>query len=225
LGSIPGSTVGSSRLSSKFVRPVHRIHLDILEHGFGDAREARFGVTHGRRAVAIHRAKVALTVDQTVAQAEILRHARHRVVDSGVAVRMVFAEHFTDDTRALFIRAGGGKPHIMHGVENAAMHRLQPIAGVGQGARHDHAHGVVEIGGAHLLFDEDVAHQAGVQPGAIGHCAVAVHSVAALCGGSGLSGRFIQLAVGVITGIFIAGETQIVIHPAAPAPEKSINVS
>jgi hypothetical protein len=140
-------------------------------------------------------------------------------------VRVVLTEHFTNDTRALFVRAGGGKPHVVHGIEDAAMHRLQPIAGVGQRARHDHAHGVVEIGGAHLLFDEDVAHQASVQPSAVGCGAVVIHAHPACCGGGGLSGGFICLAVGVIAGIFVAGETQIVIHPAAPAPEKSINFS
>ena len=35
------------------------------------------------------------------------------------------------------------------------MHRLQPVAHVGQRARHDHAHGVIEVGAPHLLFDGD----------------------------------------------------------------------
>ena len=35
------------------------------------------------------------------------------------------------------------------------MHRLQPVAHVGQGARHDHAHRVIEIRAPHLLFDRD----------------------------------------------------------------------
>ena len=39
------------------------------------------------------------------------------------------------------------------------MHRLQPVAGIRQRARHDHAHGVVEVGAAHLLLD---GHRLGV---------------------------------------------------------------
>jgi hypothetical protein len=31
--------------------------------------------------------------------------------------------------------------------------RFQPVAGIGQGARHDHAHGVIEIRFAHLGID------------------------------------------------------------------------
>ena len=35
------------------------------------------------------------------------------------------------------------------------MHRLQPVAHIGQRARHDHAHRVIEVGALHLLFDGD----------------------------------------------------------------------
>ena len=42
---------------------------------------------------------------------------------------------------------------FLHGVEDAPMHRLQAVAHVGQRARHDHAHGVIEVGALHLLFD------------------------------------------------------------------------
>jgi hypothetical protein len=31
------------------------------------------------------------------------------------------------------------------------MHRLQAVARVGQRARHDHAHGVIEVGALHLV--------------------------------------------------------------------------
>ena len=41
----------------------------------------------------------------------------------------------------------------MHGVKNAAVDGFQPVAGIRQGAGHDHAHGIIEICGAHLLVD------------------------------------------------------------------------
>ena len=37
------------------------------------------------------------------------------------------------------------------------MHRLQAVARIGQRARHDHAHGVIEIRALHLLDDGDWA--------------------------------------------------------------------
>ena len=129
----------------EIVGPIDRFLLDIGQQRFGDARQPRLGVTHGCGRVAVDRAKVALPVDQGIAQAEVLRHARHRVVDRGVAVRMILAEHLTDDTGGFLVGAARSHAHIVHGIEDAALHRLQAIAGVGQGARHDHAHGVVEV--------------------------------------------------------------------------------
>src|SRR6266699_3182038 len=41
----------------------------------------------------------------------------------------------------------------MHRVENAAMHRLETVARIGQRTRHDHAHGVIEVGAFHLVED------------------------------------------------------------------------
>ena len=43
----------------------------------------------------------------------------------------------------------------MHAEKNAAMHRLQAVANIGQGAAHDHAHGVIEVRPLHLVFDID----------------------------------------------------------------------
>ena len=68
-------------------------------------------------------------------------------------MRMVFAHDFADDSSALASRAIGLEAHLLHGVENAAMHGLQSVAHVGEGATDDHRHRIVEIRPAHLLFD------------------------------------------------------------------------
>ena len=44
----------------------------------------------------------------------------------------------------------------MHGIQDAAVDWLQPIAGIRQGARHDHAHGVIQVRRAHLVVDIDL---------------------------------------------------------------------
>jgi hypothetical protein len=46
---------------------VHRLFVDVRQHFVGDLREADFRVAHGRRAVTVHRAEVALAVHQHVA--------------------------------------------------------------------------------------------------------------------------------------------------------------
>ena len=107
LSSMPAAAVGSSRLSSK-LGPQSTVSMSMSASIASAMREkAGLRVTHGGGAVAVHRAEVTLAVDQGIAQAKVLRHARHGVVDGCVAVGMILAEHFTDDTGALLV--GGGR--------------------------------------------------------------------------------------------------------------------
>ncbi len=78
LGIRDGSTTGSSRVWSKFgmkstVSFSRSARISSLMLG-----QARFGVPHGRRRIAVHRAEVSLPVDQRVAHVEILRQAHQR---------------------------------------------------------------------------------------------------------------------------------------------------
>ena len=70
-----------------------------------DFRHANFGITHRRRRVTIDRAEVALTIDQWIAQGEVLRHTYYSVINGDVAVRVVFTDYVTDDTGGFFVRA------------------------------------------------------------------------------------------------------------------------
>ena len=124
---------------------VHRILLDLGEQLIGDAREAAFGVAHGRRGVAVERSKIAGTIDQRVSQRKGLRHPDERFVNRGVAVRMKAAHHVADDLCALAVLGVGGEPLLPHRVQDAALHRLQPIAHVRQRARGDHRERVIQI--------------------------------------------------------------------------------
>src|SRR5947209_7454950 len=132
---------------------VHGFLLDVGEHLLGDFCKARFGVTHGRRRVTVHRAEVPLTVHERIAHVEALGEADQRVIDGRVAVGMEFAEDFADDLGALAIAFGGGEAELVHAVENSTMDRLETVADVGQRAPDDDAHGVVEIRLAHLGFN------------------------------------------------------------------------
>ena len=134
---------------------VDGLHVDVGEQFAGDARHAALGVTHGRGRIAIDGAEVALAIDQRIAQREGLRHAHQRVVDGGVAVGMVDAHGLADDLGALGVFLVVLEAHLAHGVEHAAMHGLEAVAGVGQRAPDDDRHRVVEIRAAHLFFDID----------------------------------------------------------------------
>ena len=107
----------------------------------------------GRRRIAVDRAEIALPVDQRHAHGEILRHAHQRVVDRLVAVRMIFTDHVADDARGLDVRLVRRVALLVHRVQDAAMHGLQAVARIRQRTRHDHAHGVIEVGALHLVED------------------------------------------------------------------------
>ena len=130
-------------------------HVDVGQHVGGDLLEPALGVAIGRGGIAVDRAEVALAVDQRVAHREILRHAHQRFVGRGVAVRVVLAQHVADDARAFHVRPVPDVVRLVHREQDAAMHRLQAVAHVGQRPPDDHAHRVIEVGAAHLLFEAD----------------------------------------------------------------------
>ena len=82
---------------------IHRAAIDLGQQQFGDRGQAAFGVAHcrGGVAVAVHRAEVALAVDQRIAQRKVLCHPHHGVVHRGVAVGMVLTDHIADHARRL----------------------------------------------------------------------------------------------------------------------------
>ena len=137
------------------VDEVDGVLVDVGEHLAGDRGQARLGVAHGGRRVAVDRAEVALAVDERVAHREVLGEPDERVVQRAVAVRVVLAHHLADDRGALAVRAGRRQAHLAHRVEDPAVDRLEAVADVGQGARHDHAHRVVEVADPHLVLDAD----------------------------------------------------------------------
>jgi hypothetical protein len=132
---------------------VDRVAIEVGEQLGGDRGEARLGVAHLRRRVAVDRAEVALPGDKRVAQRERLREAHQRVVDGGVAVGMELAHHLADDARGLLEAGVRADAELRHPEEHAALHGLEAVADVGQRARDDHRHRVVEVRDPHLVLD------------------------------------------------------------------------
>ena len=140
---------------------VDGVLVDVREQRHRGVGETALGVPHRRRRIAVDRAVVALPVDQRQAHGEILRHAHQRVVDRLVAVRVILTHHVADHARRLHVFLVGRMPVLVHRIEDAPMHRLETVTRVGQRARHDHAHGVIEIAALHLLGDGNGANVRG----------------------------------------------------------------
>ena len=106
---------------------VHRLLVEVLQQHLSRLVEARLGVAHGRGAVAVDAAEVAVAVDQRHAHVERLREADHRVVHGRIAVGVVLADDVADGTRRLHVRAPRRVAGLLHGIQDAAVHRLQAV--------------------------------------------------------------------------------------------------
>ena len=133
--------------------PRDSLLLQILEELVSEPAHLGLGVAHRRRRIAVDRAEIALPQNQGVAVRKFLRHLGHRVVDGGIAVRVVLAEDFTDHSCTFAKFRARHEAHITHRVEDAAVDGLQTVSHIRQGARRDDRHRVVEIRDAHLGDD------------------------------------------------------------------------
>ena len=112
---------------------IHRFFVYAAEHVHCQLRETALRVAIGGRAVP-GRAEVAVRIHQHVAQAEVLTHAHQSVIHRAVAVGVVFGYHIADHRGALHMTPVGAQAVLGHRPEDAAVNRLEAVAGIGQGA-------------------------------------------------------------------------------------------
>jgi len=144
--------IGRAKIDRAFVQPRHQVG--------GRLGQARFGIAHRGGIIAVDIAKIALPVDQWRAQDEILRQPHHGVIHAAVAMGVIFADDVAHDAGAFLVacavagrvgdqhvgrRAGRLHPEQPHRPEQAAMHRLQPVAQIRQGPRGNGGQGIDEI--------------------------------------------------------------------------------
>ena len=139
---------------------VHGVLVQLVEHLHGRRRQPALGVP-GRRRRVVERAEVALGVHKRDGAAEVLPHAHQRVVDGGVAVRVVLPHGVAHDAGALAMWRLGPQPHAQHRVQDATLHRFEPVAHVGDGPGRDHRQRVRQERLRHLVGDRRVADLAG----------------------------------------------------------------
>ena len=136
---------------------IHRFPVDVRQHFAGQPCEPCFGVAHGGRRVTVHRPVIPLAIHQGIAHVEVLGHAHLRIVNRGIAVGMIIPHDFAHDLGRLAVGPVVRQPHLVHAVQDAPVHGFQPVTDVRQGAADDHAHGVIHVRQAHLVFDGDLS--------------------------------------------------------------------
>ena len=130
---------------------VDRVLVQAHHQELGGGGQPTLRVAHGRGVIAVDVAEVALAIHERRTLGEVLRQAHQGVVDRLVAVRMVGAHHVADHLGAFARCARWAQPQLAHGVEYAALHRLQPVANVRQRPVDDGRQSVGEIAAAERL--------------------------------------------------------------------------
>ena len=124
VGETRGQRLGLSERLVVVGLPVDGVLLQVTQELHGGLCQAALGVTHGGGAVAVDVAEVAVTVDERRAHGEPLRQADHGLVDREVTVRMVLTDNFADRPSGLLVRTVGVDAALVHGVQDATVHRL-----------------------------------------------------------------------------------------------------
>ena len=69
---------------------------------------------------------------------------------------MILTEHLADDAGTLLVRLVAEVSDTAHTEEDAAVNRLETVTDIREGTRHNHRHGIVDVGAFHLLLDVDL---------------------------------------------------------------------
>ena len=140
---------------------VDGVLVDPLEQQLRGRRQLALGVAHRRGRIAVDVAEVSLAVDQRIALSEILRQTHQGLIDRGVAVGVVSAHDLADHLGAFARRRLRVQPHLVHGVENAAVHRLEAVTHVRQSPVGDGRQRIGQVAAAqrllHRLVDDAAA--------------------------------------------------------------------
>ena len=76
---------------------IHGVLVEVGKHFVSDFLELGLGISHRGDCISVHRAEVALAIDERVALVPVLGKAHHRVIYAGVTVRVELTEHVSDN--------------------------------------------------------------------------------------------------------------------------------
>ena len=138
------------------VRPeVDGVLVDVPQHFHGQRREPALGVAVRSSRVVARRAEVALGVHERHPHRPRLGQPDQRVVNGGVAVRVIVTHHLADDPGALEIAPVGAVAAVIHRVQDAGVHGLQSVPHIRQRTADDDRHRVLDVAALHLDLDVD----------------------------------------------------------------------
>ena len=154
IGNTCGENVGFNFAFVVVGAEVDRLFIQVFQQSGRYLRKFGFGVTVGCGRITVDRSEVALSIPadsagSTAVPGEPTRHTPQDCREDGIYPSLLRRSW------RIYASLCWEQPHLLHGVENAAMHRFQSVANIGQRAPDDDRHRVVEIRPPHLFFDID----------------------------------------------------------------------
>ena len=129
---------------------INGVFVDVTHHLQGDGSHLGLGVSRRRGTVVTGGAEVTLTQSQRVTHNPALNQTHQSVVDSAIAVGVELTHHVADHAGALVEGAVRAVAAVVHRVDHAAVHGLQTVTHIRQGAANNNRHCVVQVGTLHL---------------------------------------------------------------------------
>ena len=119
---------------------IYRILVQVSENILGNLLQFGFRITHGRHGVSVHRTEVTLAIDQAITLVPVLGETSHGVVHAGIAVRVEFTQHLTDDTGALLGLARKTQAQAVHAEQHPSLDGFQAVPHIRQRTGNDDRH-------------------------------------------------------------------------------------
>ena len=124
---------------------IDRVLVDPLQQQLRRQGEPALRVPHGGRVIAVDIAEVPLPVHEGIALGEVLGEADQGLVDGGIPMGMILADHVADDAGALLGGRGRIQPQLAHGEEQPPMDGLQAVAHIRQGPARNGRQGIGQV--------------------------------------------------------------------------------
>ena len=99
-----------------------------------------------------------MSIDKRVSHVPVLSHINQCTIDGAVTVRVIFTHRITDNTCTLTVRLVRPVIQLDHGIEHAALNRLQTVSYIRKCSGSDNTHSVVDIEGLHSFLQIDLMY-------------------------------------------------------------------
>ena len=129
---------------------INGVLVDVAHHLQGDGCHLGLGVSRCCGTVVTGRTEVTLTQRQRVTHNPALNQTHQSVVDSSITVGVELTHHVADHAGALVEGAIRAVATVVHRVDHAAVHGLEAVTHIRQGAANNNRHCVVQVGTLHF---------------------------------------------------------------------------